>query len=165
MVSVTFWAALVAPTGVLGKVRLAGETLTIAGGGEEVMGEAPIPAPLADGCVAPALMLMPTGRPSDTAWPRVRLAEVSSPFCELGTVSDGVAPALVAKFPPLAAKSICVAPIPVSATVSGPVRALSVTVKVAVRGPGAEGVNVTVMRQSSPAASVFGLTGQSPPKT
>ena len=111
-------------------------------------------------------MLMPNGRPSDTAWPRVVLAEVSAPFCGLESVPDGAAPALLtAKFPPLAAKSSCVTPIPVNATVSGLVRALFVTVKVAVRGPAAEGVNVTVMRQSSPAARVLGLTGQSPPKT
>ena len=51
---------------------------------------------------------------------------------------------------------------PERATDCGLVDALWVTVKVAVRLPNAEGVNVTVMLQLFPAPSVLGLRGQFP---
>lgn len=51
-----------------------------------------------------------------------------------------------------------------SATDCGLVAALWVTVRVAVRLPNAEGVNVTAMLQLLPGPSVLGLTGQFPTK-
>jgi hypothetical protein len=55
-------------------------------------------------------------------------------------------------------------PVPVRAIDWGLVEALSVTVSDAVRLPRAEGVNVTVMLQFSPAPRLFGLMGQFPPQ-
>jgi hypothetical protein len=84
-------------------------------------------------------------------------------------VPDGVAlvlpTAAAPKFELLGVRSTGATPVPVKATVSGLVSALSVTVSVAVRNPGAEGVNVTVMRQISPRPSVLGRRGQFPPAT
>ena len=55
-------------------------------------------------------------------------------------------------------------PVPVRAIDWGLLEALSVAVSDAVRLPKADGVNVTVMLQLSPAPSVFGLIGQFPPQ-
>lgn len=51
-------------------------------------------------------------------------------------------------------------PVPVSGTVCGLPAALSVMVKVPARAPSAVGVNVTLILQFAPAASVAGLIGQ-----
>ena len=53
-----------------------------------------------------------------------------------------------------------VTPVPLSATLCGLPLALSLTVTLALRPPFAEGVKVTLMMQLTPAASVFGLSGQ-----
>jgi hypothetical protein len=67
--------------------------------------------------------------------------------------------------PRLAGDSVTGAtPVPVRAVDWGLVESLSVTVSDAVRLPRADGVNVTVMLQLSPAPSVFGLVGQFPPQ-
>ena len=57
-------------------------------------------------------------------------------------------------------KSGAFVPVPVSGTVCGLPAALSVMVKVPARAPSAVGVNVTLILQFAPAASVAGLIGQ-----
>jgi hypothetical protein len=61
---------------------------------------------------------------------------------------------------PVSPKSGGFVPVPVSVTVCGLPAALSVMVKVPARAPVAVGVNVTLITQFAPAASVAGLIGQ-----
>jgi len=87
----------------------------------------------------------------------------------LGSVPEGVAlvapTATAPEIKLLEARSTGATPVPVNATVSGPVRASPVSVSVAVRIPGAEGAKVTVMLQLCPGPSVVGLRGQFPTAT
>lgn len=56
--------------------------------------------------------------------------------------------------------AITVVPVPLSAAVAGEPAALCVTVNVSELGPTLDGVNVTLIVQFAPDASVLGLTGQ-----